>query len=213
LAFTIDWTTAPPTITVPQSDLSVVSGTLYEHDTDAFWDEIKALEASEEGIVFDDLQTRAPAVTVAGTTFAPFFTITGRSQLQYEDTASFYTVRLAGTNNDIWDEGGGAYLPHANVMVSPTNSAGLQLVSTGVSGLTAAESADLAIVRKEATNRRELINVGTTQNPDWRWRTFDDDDTSVVDDLDHEVQDIDGNQIQPVAGSVAKRSKGGDPLP
>jgi len=73
--------------------------------------------------------------------------------------------------------------------------------------------ADLALARKARTNRQELVNIGTTQNPDWRWRTYDDDDTTVLTELDHEVQDIDGKQIQPVAGSVAKRSKGGDPLP
>ena len=57
-------------ITVPKADLAHVIGTLYEHDTDAFWDELKALEAAEEGIVFVDAQSHNLEYTVVGITYA-----------------------------------------------------------------------------------------------------------------------------------------------
>jgi hypothetical protein len=36
-------------ITIPQADCTLISGTLYELDTEAFRDALKVLEASEEG--------------------------------------------------------------------------------------------------------------------------------------------------------------------
>lgn len=163
MAFSIDWTTSPPTITVPQSDLVLLSGTLYEHDTQSFWEEIKALEASEEGIVFDDLQFRSPPVTVAGTIFAPVVALSGRAKVRYEDPASFYSVRLVGTNNDIWSEGDGVFIPHSNVAVAPTNSAGLVIAETGTSGLTPAESqALLDIADDVAAARAEVFALSNT---------------------------------------------------
>ena len=148
MAATIDWTGASATppykarITIPQADMVLQSGTLYTYDTDAFWEELKAAEASEDGIVFPDLQQRAEAQTVAGTTFAPF--LRSLAEIQMENTGTFYSVRLEGTNNDLWDEEGGVFIPHAFVGVIPTNSAGLVIAETGTSGLTPAESATLS---------------------------------------------------------------------
>ncbi|MHC4321741.1 MAG: hypothetical protein ACYST3_05640 [Planctomycetota bacterium] len=73
--------------------------------------------------------------------------------------------------------------------------------------------ADLALLRKAHTNRQELVNVGTEAVPDWRWRTWDDDDSTLLTDLDHYVQDADGNQIVILDGAVVRRSKGGLILP
>ena len=56
------------------------TGTLYEADIHDLWAALKELEASEEGIVFDDCQTHNPSYTVAGETYAPKVEIIARSE-------------------------------------------------------------------------------------------------------------------------------------
>jgi hypothetical protein len=57
-------------ISVPQSDLSLISGTLYELDTDDFRKALKEWEASEDGIVEDDTHVHFTTYTIAGVTYA-----------------------------------------------------------------------------------------------------------------------------------------------
>ena len=45
MAVQINWATKR--ITVPKADLTLISGTLYEHDTDAFRLELRSLEDDE----------------------------------------------------------------------------------------------------------------------------------------------------------------------
>jgi hypothetical protein len=135
MAITIDW--ANKVISVPQSDLAFVSGTLYSHDTDQFWSDLKALEASVFGMPFDDTHVRTSAVTIAGVVYAPGLVITNSYTVTYEDGQ--YAVRLDGTNNNIFDEG---IINRNQVSIIPTNSAGLQLVTGAGSAPTALEVAD-----------------------------------------------------------------------
>jgi hypothetical protein len=127
LATTIDWATG--VISVPKADLTFVSGTLYAQDTDAFWLELKALEASVFGMPFTDTHTRTGSITIAGTTYAPGLVIIAPYTVTFEDGQ--YAVRLDGTNNNIFDEG---IINRNQVSIIPTNSAGLQLVTTGSGG-------------------------------------------------------------------------------
>jgi hypothetical protein len=53
-----------------------------------------------------------------------------------------YSVQLSGSNNNIWDIGGGI-LNQNTVQVIPTNSAGLQIVSVG-SGVLPSDITDIA---------------------------------------------------------------------
>ena len=109
-------------ITVPKADLAHVIGTLYEHDTDAFWDELKALEAAEEGIVFVDAQSHNLEYTVVGITYAQKVEMINGYQVEYEN--GMYSVRLVGSNNNIFDVEGGVLVQNT-VQVIPGNSAGL----------------------------------------------------------------------------------------
>ena len=53
MAITVDWNTL--TFFVPQGDLTLVGGTLYELDTETiFRQAVNAIMAGEEGIVFED---------------------------------------------------------------------------------------------------------------------------------------------------------------
>ena len=144
MAISVDYTGARFCINVPQSDLTLISGTLYEHDTDAFWDEVKAWEASHIGIVFEDMQSYNAPYTVFGTTYAPKVEILNETnssntdlyQVCYvPDTA--YSVRLVGSNNNIADVQN-LILKNTTTQVIPGNAAGLiygQLTAADVAQL------------------------------------------------------------------------------
>lgn len=144
MAISIDWTGASATppykarITIPQSYLTYISGTLYELDTMAFWDDMKALEDDEDGIVFNDLQAHFSNYTVAGTTYAD--AVFMLCEVTFENTGSNYSVRLVGSNNDIFDEDNGILVATPGLTIIPGNAAGLIIAETGTSGLTPAES-------------------------------------------------------------------------
>lgn len=121
MAITVDYLTQ--VINVPQADLTFVSGTLYELDTEAFRLILHGIQDSEEGIAFDDFFRHNTEVTVAGTTYARTIEIINGYTVQFEDGQ--YAVRLVGSNNNIFDEG---VLVRNQVSVIPTNSAGLQTV-------------------------------------------------------------------------------------
>jgi hypothetical protein len=138
MAFTVNHLTH--VISVPQADLDLISGTLYEHDTDDFRKALKAWEAGEEGIVEDDTHQHFTTYTIAGVTYARAINILSPYSITYEDGA--YSVQLSGSNNNIWDIGGGI-LNQNTVQVIPTNSAGLQIVSVG-SGVLPSDITDIA---------------------------------------------------------------------
>jgi hypothetical protein len=98
--------------------MSLVSGTLYEMDTDAFRLELKNIEDSEEGIVFQDSHLHNTEVTVAGTTFARTIEILAPYSVQFLPNSA-WSVRLAGSNNNIFDVENGI-LVEKQVKVSPT---------------------------------------------------------------------------------------------
>lgn len=135
MALSVDWNTK--VIFVPQADLTLISGTLYELDTDAFRLELKDIE-DDEGIPFLDTHRHNTEVTVAGTTFARVIEIINGYSVEFEDGA--YTVRLAGSNNNIFDVENGILVQN-QVQVIAQNSAGLIVLAGGVAA-TPAQIAD-----------------------------------------------------------------------
>jgi len=113
-------------ISVPQADLDLVSGTIYEMDTDAFRLELKAWEANGNGLdggqTFLKTHVHNTEVTVAGTTFARALEILPPYSVEFEDGQ--YTVILQGSNNNIFDVAGGILVQN-QVQIISTNSAGL----------------------------------------------------------------------------------------
>lgn len=130
---TIDWGNTY-VIDIPQSFLTLLSGTIYELDTDIFRKELKTLEASEIGIVFPDTHTHFTEITIAGIAYARAISIIVPYSVEFEDGQ--YTVILRGSNNNIWDVQGGI-LQQNQVQLVPTNSAGLINNQTGVSNAAA----------------------------------------------------------------------------
>lgn len=143
-------------IDIPQADLTLVSGTLYELDTEAFRLILKDLEDNETGIAFSDTHSRAEPVTVAGTTYVQSLVILPPYRIRFEDGQ--YSVRLINSNNNIFDVEAGILFQN-QVQVIPGNAAGLIITNIG-SGLSAAEQAQLTLIA-DILEGDEEIRPGT----------------------------------------------------
>ncbi len=120
MALTLD--PATKVITIPQADLTPVIGTLYELDTDAFRKDVFTLLASEPYIWMADAFVHNTEVTVAGVTYARFIEFINGFSIEFENLT--YSVRLAGSNNNIFDVENGILVQNL-VQVIAQNSAGL----------------------------------------------------------------------------------------
>ena len=63
MAISVDYSVTPFLITVPQSDLTLDTGTKYELDVDDFWQLLRDYADSEESAPFPIIYTRIPAAT------------------------------------------------------------------------------------------------------------------------------------------------------
>jgi len=112
----VNWATG--VITVPQTDLTSLGGSNYQHNVNTFRLALKVLEASEEGLPFRDTHNHITEVTLSGVTYARFVEILDPYTVTYEN--GNYRVYLVGANNNIVDK-----LNLNSVQVIPSNSAGL----------------------------------------------------------------------------------------
>lgn len=206
MAITIDWATK--IISVPQADLDLIGGTLYELDTDEFRLALKSIEDSEEGMPFPDTHRHNTEVTVAGVTYARTIEIINGYSVEFENGQ--YTVKLVGSNNNIFDVENGI-LQQNYVQIIPTNAAGLITVVQG-SGVTEQDKTDIAtavwadtsadLILKTLKNKKELKKNGSV----WELIIYDDDDSTPI--LNKELKDRYGNNISDfVAGTLAMELK------
>lgn len=123
MALSINWATK--VITVPQADLTLISGSLYELDVDAFRLELKDIEDSEVGMSFPDTHRHNTQVTLSGVTYARTFEIINGYTVTFENGS--YTVRCVGANHNLAD------VKNVNsVSLIIGNSAGLVVPTGGV---------------------------------------------------------------------------------
>jgi len=110
-------------VTIPQSDLTLVTGTLYELDVDDLrlwchdW-----MDDQNGGISHPKMFTHYSEYTVAGITYARAIIFLLPYSFTFEDGQ--YSVRLTGANNNLFDVENGI-LNQNQVQVIPSNSAGL----------------------------------------------------------------------------------------
>lgn len=154
MAISIDW--GSKVISVPQSYLTPIVGTLYELDTEQFRLDLKALEDDPEGMAFPDTHRHATQVTVAGITYARTIEIINGYSIEFEDGQ--YSVRLAGSNNNFFDVENGI-LSQNQVQVIPGNAAGLIVHESGVSGLTQDESDALLDIAADQSTIQTSISA------------------------------------------------------
>jgi hypothetical protein len=138
MPISIDW--GAKRIYVPNSYLTLISGSLYKMDLNVFWADLKDLEDDEEGMPFEDTHERFASITIAGVTYAPALRIINGYTVEFED--GLYSVRLEGANTNVWSVLDGVLVQNT-VQVISTNSAGLQIVSVG-SGLSVAQDTSLS---------------------------------------------------------------------
>lgn len=119
MATTVDW--ANKIINVLRADMLLIQSVpteIRELDIDTFRLELKALEASGEGMPFIDTHNNNPPVTVGGVTLARVIEIINGYTVTFEDGQ--YAVNLAGANSNIGD------VTNVNqVSIRSANSAGL----------------------------------------------------------------------------------------
>lgn len=130
MAPSIDWPTGR--ITVQQSDtslLTLLSGTLYEFDTEAFRAALKDAEDSLEGMLWLDTHTRNPAVVISGVTYVPADNLINGYTLEFLPDAQWSVIMDGSTNNNFADIAAGVLIQN-QVQVIPQNSAGNTLSVT-----------------------------------------------------------------------------------
>jgi hypothetical protein len=147
---TIDWTTK--IIHIPQNYLSFVSAGRYSLDIEAFRNDLKNIEDTEEGMVFSNTHSRNAPVTLSGTTYSQTLEILTPYTVTFENTGIPYLVIASGANHNISDvtnyDGG--------MSLAIGNSAGLIAVNTSGSSYTLADIQ--AAVRTELTPELTKIN-------------------------------------------------------
>lgn len=143
MSYSVDW--IAKVITIPTSDLTLVSGTRYQLPMSLFLIEIRRLESEfAEGLWAPQiLDHDNPKLDFAGANYAGFDKVINGYTLQVTGLA--LRVDLVGSNNNIID-----VLIATGVSIVPSNSAGLQLVSVG-SGLSTEEHDKLIGLPQEDT--------------------------------------------------------------
>lgn len=182
MAVTVNWLTK--VINVPQSFLTLVSGSLYELDVDALRLALKDIEDSDVGMNFPDTHRHNTSVTLSGVTYARTFEIVNGYTIQFEDGQ--YTVSCTGANHNIAD------VKVANqVSLIVGNSAGL----IGAGGLTSDQAVRLERIEKWLRNKR-ITNPVTGKQI-----VYDDDGSTVLGQ---------GDLFEDVAGAQAYRGQGAE---
>lgn len=142
MSYSVNWITK--VISVPTSDLTLVSGTHYQLNINTFRIEIRRLEANEGLWAAQILEHSNTRVDFAGVDYAPFDEIINGYTVEVTGVAT--RVDLLASNNNVID-----VLIPTGVSVVPSNSAGLQIVSTG-SGLDTGQDAKLTNIDSLLSN-------------------------------------------------------------
>lgn len=119
MAISVTWATK--VINVPKADMLLVQTNpteVRELDLDSFRLDLKALEASVDGMPFLDTHIHNPPVTVGGVTLARVVEIINGYTVTFEDGQ--YAVNLSGANSNVGD-----VVNLNQVSVRSANSAGL----------------------------------------------------------------------------------------
>ena len=137
-------------ITVPQSYLTPVSAGLFLLDTNQFRLDLGLWASGVDGRSEPFPYDHNTEYTVAGVTYARKVELINGYSWELENTGTYYSVTLSGSNNNLFDVANGIFIPNGNVGLIPNNAAGLQTVSTG-SGLSPAESAALSNINSNTS--------------------------------------------------------------
>lgn len=204
MAISINWATK--VITIPQADLTFISGSLYELDVDDFRLALKNIEDSEEGMTFLDTHRHNTEVTLGGVTYARTFEIINGYTVTFQDVGSPYRVRCVGANHNISDV---QNLNDVSLIVG--NAAGLivksigsglsteehdQLMGIPLTTLTTVEHDILVLLQSFVKNKKYLNKEGSV------WYLIIRNDTDTADILKKALKDKTGNNITDLQDGV-----------
>jgi hypothetical protein len=96
---TVNWPTQ--VINIPQADLTLVSGALYELNVNTLRLALKDLEDDEDGQVWPTTHAHNTELVLSGVTYARSVEIINGYTVEFEDAQ--YAVRLVGANHNIAD--------------------------------------------------------------------------------------------------------------
>ncbi len=176
MAITVTWATK--VINVPQADLTLVSGSVYELDLEQFRQDLNALQASEEGIWADTILEHNTLATVSGVTLARLIEIVNGYTVTFEDGQ--YAVNLEGANSNVAD------VTNVNqVSIRSFNTAGLVQIETPAAGLNTEQLAMLRYLWKKsgADPLNRITHYATEDGQDGYIRSED----NEVDQTHHQV--------------------------
>jgi len=150
MASSINWDTRR--ITVPQADLTLVSGVTYDFDIDVFRLGLKDLEDDETGMSFPRTHRHNTEVTLSGVTYSRTVEVINGYTVEFEDTGAAYTVNCVGANHNIGD----VFIPGTSeVSLVINNSAGLAYAKEileihRILGLDAARPLNVSATQRDA---------------------------------------------------------------
>jgi hypothetical protein len=122
-------------IFIPKTYLSSLGGNLYQLDVNQLRIDLKDIEDSQAGIVFDDTHRHNTEVTLAGVTYSRSVEIINGYTVTFEDGQ--YTVICVGANHNLAD-----VKTVNSVSLIIGNAAGLITVTSG-SGVTNQDKQDI----------------------------------------------------------------------
>jgi len=150
-------------VIIPQVDLSLVTGTLYELDVNDLRLWCKDWEDnSDGGITHERTNDHFTEYTVAGVTYARAIIFLPPYNFTFEDGQ--YSVRLTGANTNLFDVEN-RILNQNQVQLIPSNSAGLIVVTQG-SGVTEQDKIDIiegaaaAVFEEQTADHKEDGSYG-----------------------------------------------------
>jgi hypothetical protein len=155
MSVTIDWW--DKIINVPKAYMTLIQSTpteIRELDIDTLRYDLRALEASEEGVVFDYTHNHVAPVSVGGVTLARVVEIVNDYTITFEDGQ--YAVNIVGGNSNIGDN-----VNVNQVSVRSANSAGL-ITNTAIEFSSYSEGVTIDVTSGFAGT---TFPIGTLQAP------------------------------------------------
>lgn len=135
MAISIDHTTSPRTIFVPQADLTFISGITYSMDMEVFHNDVRTLMTLAINDIYPNTHNHTREGTLGAVTYPRRIEITTEYQVEFEDGQ--YRVRLEGGDNNVEDR-----QVVNQVSISTFNSAGNTVTVVG-SGVTQQDKDDI----------------------------------------------------------------------
>jgi len=185
----IDWGMRVITVYKADSFMTNLGGGLYELDVDEFRLALKDEEDSEIGMSFPDTHRHDSEALLSGVLYARRVSIINGYVVTFETGA--YQVSCIGANHNIGDVFTNTIGPSLII----NNSAGLQRVETGVSGLTPEESAALAEAAADADDAATSAATAAYQATLTRKATFN---KAVISPDDLTVTIYDDDEVTPL---------------